>query len=100
MKLIWQDEAVEDLQTIYEYIARDSALYAAEYIEKIMGHESAIIRFPNLGRIVPEYGDPHIREVFEGNYRIIYRVHEDKDRIDVLTVVHGAQELKDDIGNQ
>ncbi|MEA1910934.1 MAG: type II toxin-antitoxin system RelE/ParE family toxin, partial [Spirochaetota bacterium] len=40
----------------------------------------------------PEYHDEFTREVFEGNYRIIYRIV-DKERIDILTVVHGAQEL-------
>jgi len=92
MKVVWTDEAVEDLKMIYEYISRDSRVYASRYIERILAHEENIILFPKSGRLVPEYHDELTREVFEGNYRIIYRII-DKERIDILTVVHGAQEL-------
>ena len=51
--------------------------------------------FPESGQIVLEFGDPKIREVLHGSYRIIYRVG--LDRIDILTVFHGAR-LLDDTG--
>ena len=92
MKVVWTDEAVEDLKMIFEYISRDSIVYASRHIERILAHEKNIILFPKSGRLVPEYHDESTREVFEGNYRIIYRIV-DKERIHVLTVVHGAQEL-------
>ena len=92
MKIVWTDEAVEDLKIIYEYISRDSKMYASRHIERILDHEWNIVQFPMAGRLVPEYNDELTREVFEGNYRIIYRII-DEERIDVLTVVHGAQEL-------
>ena len=41
--------------------------------------------------MVPEFEAPDIQEVIEKPYRIIYRVR--ADRIDVLAVVHGAQQL-------
>ncbi|HUO87234.1 MAG TPA: type II toxin-antitoxin system RelE/ParE family toxin [Thermoanaerobaculia bacterium] len=30
--------------------------------------------FPQAGRVVPEVDLPHVREVFLGNYRIVYRI--------------------------
>ena len=45
-----------------------------------------------MGRIVPEINSPNIREIIEGNYRIIYRVAQEK--IEVLTVFEGRKLLK------
>jgi len=41
--------------------------------------------------MVAEYGDPRIREVIEGPYRVIYRT--ESDGLVVLAVVHGARLL-------
>lgn len=40
------------------------------------------------GRPVPEYRTERVREVFEGWYRISYRLK--ADQIDVIAVIHGA----------
>ena len=41
--------------------------------------------------MVPEYRDPDIREVLEGQYRVIYEVT--AREIHVLAVIHGTQLL-------
>jgi len=46
------------------------------------------------GRVVPEFQIGQLREVFEIPYRIIYCIR--PDRIDVITVVHMARQLKKD----
>ena len=92
MKVVWTDEALEDLKLIDEYISRDSKVYASRQVERILAHEENINKFPKAGRFVPEFHNEMIREVFEGNYRIIYRIVND-ERVDVLTVVHAAREL-------
>lgn len=43
------------------------------------------------GRVVPEFEHGQIREVLEGSYRLVYYIK--PDRIDVLAVVHSAQEF-------
>jgi hypothetical protein len=30
--------------------------------------------FPSAGRVVPEFGDPKIREILWRNYRLVYRL--------------------------
>ncbi len=45
------------------------------------------------GKIVPEFGQKEIREVIEGNYRIIYFL-ETEDQIQIIRVHHGARILK------
>jgi len=51
-----------------------------------------LIRFPNIGREVPEIKRSAIREIIEGNFRIIYRV--ESDRISILTIRNVRQLLK------
>ena len=46
--------------------------------------------FPESGRVVPELGDPSVREVVVGAYRVVYEVRPD-DWVEVLTVFHGAR---------
>jgi len=46
---------------------------------------------PQAGRIVPERNDPRIREVFHGNYRIIYRLPAQAGRIEIMRIWHGAR---------
>lgn len=90
MKIHWTDLAVSHLADIHEYIARSSEQYALRLVDRLTRRSQQLANFPYSGRIVPEKNDPTIRELFEGPYRIIYRVR--ADRIDVLAVIHGARE--------
>ncbi|PIQ37225.1 MAG: hypothetical protein COW59_08445 [Lysobacterales bacterium CG17_big_fil_post_rev_8_21_14_2_50_64_11] len=54
-----------------------------------------IAAFPRSGRRVADYGRDDVRELSEGDYRLIYRIL--SDRIDVLTVMHSAQLLPHDM---
>jgi plasmid stabilization system protein ParE len=91
MKVVWSATAASHLTAIYEFIARDSQRYALRMIDRLTNRSRQIARFPESGQIVPEYNDSAIREVIEGPYRIIYRF--DRDRIVVVSVIHGAQIL-------
>jgi len=50
-----------------------------------------LVRFPRLGRVVPEVQDENIRELMHQHYRIIYRIA--GERIEILTIVHGSRDL-------
>jgi toxin ParE1/3/4 len=65
--------------------------YADRLINKLTRRSEQIVAFPLAGRTVPEFKDEAIREVIERPYRIIYRIK--VDQIDILAVVHGAQDL-------
>jgi plasmid stabilization system protein ParE len=43
------------------------------------------------GRVVPELGDPTVRELIVGNYRLIHEVT--PETILILGVIHGARDL-------
>ena len=95
MRVHWTNTAVEHLQAIYDYIAKDSPVYAQHMVDKLTKRSEQISSFPLSGRIVPEYEAEVIRELIEKPYRVIYRIK--PEQIDVLAVVHGAQLIQESI---
>jgi plasmid stabilization system protein ParE len=90
--LSWTEHALHDIDLIANYIAQDSLEIAKRFVNAIFRKEEQIIKFPYSGRIVPEYEDDKIRELFYYPYRIIYEIF--PDRIEVLTVLHGHRKLQ------
>ena len=93
MKIEWSEVAFEDLLSIHDYIAKDAPLYAHQFIEKIMMSVEKLADFPNIGRQVPEADNPDIRELIFQSYRIMYQIDKAEERILVITVVHGSQDI-------
>lgn len=91
MKVHWTDTALEHLQAIHAYIAKDSPQYALRVVDRLTRRSQQIGEFPLSGRVVPEFELAQIREVVEGSYRIIYYIK--PDQVDVLAVIHGAQQI-------
>lgn len=91
MKILWSEPSISDLKNIKDYIAKDSSYYVVIFIEKIINAVEKLGNFPFVGRIVPECGDKHIREVIYQHYRIIYKIN-DKAVI-ILTIVYGGRDL-------
>lgn len=93
VKLIWTDQAINDLSDIGDYIAENSEKYAKLTIEKLFEKTNLLKTFPQAGRIVPEKNEENIRELIEGNYRIIYEIVS-PNQINILTIYHSARNLK------
>lgn len=70
----WTVQALDDVEAIANYIARDSAHYAQFFATKIFDAVKRIEIFPESGRVVSEINQQDIREILLGNYRIIYRI--------------------------
>ena len=91
ISIVWTDQAVEDVEAIRSFIARDSVRYAALVVEQIVDVVDRLERFPFSGRVVPELQDQTIREVILSNYRIVYRVT--ADIVQILTVFHASRQF-------
>ena len=87
----WTAQAAEDLESIADFIARDSPQYARLFVLDVLHAVERLAAFPRSGRALPELSDPAIREVLLGAYRIVYRVRE--ELVEILTVYHGARLL-------
>ena len=88
-RIVWAPQAVEDVEAIRAYVARDSPHYAQLVIDRIVATVALLEGRPRSGRVVPEVGDESLREVIHGNYRIVYRLRH--DLIEIATVFHGAR---------
>ncbi len=86
-------QAVDDLEAIREFIARDSQHYADLVVERLVTAVDILEQFPQSGRIVPEHARADLRELVRPPYRIVYRFA--GDRVDILTVFRASRQIPD-----
>jgi addiction module RelE/StbE family toxin len=91
MKLYWTETARLDLQGIRRYIETDNPAAAKRWVQRLRERAQNALHAPLAGRAVPELSREDIRELIEGNYRIVYQVF--ADRLVILTVFEGHQLL-------
>ncbi len=91
MRVEWTDPALDALEGIRDYIAKDSPYYARRFIERIFDAAQKLQDHPRMGRPVPEADREDVRELIYQGYRIIYRTK--PDRVQVITVIHGSRNL-------
>ncbi len=94
MRIIWSPLAVEQVQDIAAYIALDKPSAAIHWTEKIFNSVKRLKEFPDSGRVVPEINRNEIRELVQGNYRVIYKVK--VKEILILIVKSYRQQLKNE----
>lgn len=93
VRIKWLRLAKDDLKDIYNYINIDSKRYANLQIERIQRRTQVLKKQILLGKIVEELGNPRIRELQEGNYRILYRIVSEKE-VHILMIHHNARDLR------
>ncbi len=91
-RLKWSEEALEDIESIANYIEKDSPFYAKSVVSKIFEKAEILQEFSELGRKVPEFDDETIREIFVYSYRLIYKLNEEE--ILFVAVAHGKRLLE------
>lgn len=91
-RVIWAPSALEDIDAVADYIARDSADLAALFTARLIEATNRLGDLPRSGRIIPEIGDPSCREISYGSYRIMYRI--EGDEVWTTGVVHGARDWR------
>ena len=90
-KVILSPHAVQDLQKIVRYISFDNPARAESFGRELTAKTRTLAAFPELGRVVPEFDEPTIREIIHKSYRIVYRVRPEKRMIEVSRFWHGAR---------
>lgn len=70
----WTKQAINDIDKIAEFIAKDSEHYAKIQVQRFFNATKILEKQSTAGKIVPEKQDPLIREILIGNYRIIYKI--------------------------
>jgi toxin ParE1/3/4 len=90
-KIIWSEQARDDLQSIVLFIAEDNPKVAESFGCLLMSKVDVLAQFPQLGRIVPEEQDKNVREIILRPYRIIYKVLAEKQIVGIARIWHGAR---------
>lgn len=89
----WTVQAVNDLKSIYEFIANNSKRYADIQINLILKSVELIKENNQIGRVVPELQNYKIREIIKGNYRIVYLIV-NQSQIYIVPVHHSSKAFK------
>ncbi len=89
MRLVIREEALDDLDGIYDWIAKDSREAAARVVRVLRQSMNRILlpELVNIGRPGRRKGT---RELVEWPYIIVYMVSDDREIVTILSVVHGA----------
>jgi len=86
MKVVWSDDAVWALVALETRLAqRYSSGKAARIVEDLVRRVDRLEDHPQLGRVVPEYGQWQLRELVDRWNRVLYRLR--SDALEVVTIV-------------
>lgn len=97
-QVVWSPQAIDDIDAIAGYIARDSISYAAAVVQRIIEITRDLSKSPEKGKVVQEFGDETIREQFAYTYRIIYQIQD--NIVTIGAVIHGQALLRFELSQQ
>jgi toxin ParE1/3/4 len=85
--------AVQDLEAIRMWYTDQQVPEVGErLLGDILSAVERLVDFPESGRIVPEFGIVHLREIIHPPFRIVYRL--DKRSIRVVRIWRSERALK------
>jgi plasmid stabilization system protein ParE len=90
-KIIFSGPAIDDLENIVRFIARDNQEEASRFGGKLIGSVRNLSKFPRSGRVVPEQNDENVREIIFKPYRIFYRVKDKTHVVEIIRFWHAAR---------
>jgi toxin ParE1/3/4 len=90
-QIIIAPSAQTDLSDIVRYIAQHNPDAAARLGFELIVRAENLTNFPELGRQVPEFHQPDLREIICRSYRIIYRLQHKDQKIEIVRFWHGAR---------
>ena len=86
----WTDSALQDLNDIGDYIAKDSLKYAEITVLRLFESVDILENHPFSGIMTPEFENESIRQIIRGDYRIVYHIL-NESHIDIITVHNCAR---------
>lgn len=94
----WSWQALVTLEEGLDYIAQFNPEAAHNLRVSIQDALEHVREFPKSARMVPEEGDPNIREVLREPFRIMYQIHSKELRILVVRRMERAPLESDELG--
>jgi toxin ParE1/3/4 len=90
-KVFLSDDALSDLERIVAYIAPHNAIAAERLGNQLLDAALSLRTFPERGRVVPEFRRQELREIIFRSYRIIYRMNDTDQSLEIVRFWHGAR---------
>jgi plasmid stabilization system protein ParE len=92
-RVVLSKSAQNDLRDIVRYISLDNPDAALRFGRFLISRARLLIRSPELGRMIPEFEDPLIREIIVRSYRIVYRLNHSERIVEVIRFWHSARDV-------
>lgn len=85
MKISFSNSALEDLKEVQAYYnEQEVPEVGSRHLTEIFESVESLPDNPQLGRVVPEFDEPHIREIIRPPYRVVYML--DSKSIQIIRV--------------
>jgi plasmid stabilization system protein ParE len=87
------ESALGDLDGIQEWYAHEGVPEVGDrFVAEIFERVEALARHPDIGRVVPEFGHPLLRELIHPPFRIVYR--REARRVRIIRIWRGERLLR------
>jgi plasmid stabilization system protein ParE len=83
MKVEWSDDAVTDLDRLYNFLADANPAAAAKAVVSLTAVPNRLVTRPRMGRPIDRYAPREVRRLIVGPYELRYEVSGS-----VITVLH------------
>jgi len=90
-RVVWAESAQHALDEVLRSIANDSPDGADRVLSRALEVAASLATLSERGRVVPEIGESTLRELFVYDYRLLYRVRD--DRVVISAFLHGARDF-------
>jgi plasmid stabilization system protein ParE len=91
-EVIWTEPALNDLDTIADYIALDNPAAARDLVQRVFKHVDQLIVHPDSGSKPEELRGWRYRQIVEPPCRVFYR--RDRNIVYILYVMRGERRLR------
>lgn len=94
MKLYWTEFSKKELKTIFNfYKDKVNIVTSKKIIENIVDSVEVLVIYPEIGMIDPKLSknQSKIRFIISTNYKILYKINNDKNRIEILDIFDTRQ---------
>ena len=74
-RITFAESAIRDIEDIRTWYAGQNVASVGErMVREIVSSIERLAKFPESGRIVPEFSTPNLREIIQPPFRIVYRL--------------------------
>jgi plasmid stabilization system protein ParE len=85
-KTFFTEDALVDLEDLLDYIRSDQPSAAERFGTALLNHVDLLQSFPRLGE--PVLKRPGVRKLLHSPVRVYYRLHEDRELVEILHFWH------------